>query len=122
MTRTPPRFHWKTRLAVLLICATWLVVGILVYVAFPIRYVATGRLEDWIGNDHGFALKIDGEFYWLSYGGDFESSVPFGSEMVGKLCQIEYFGTMLFPRGSGAPPSYATLVSFTVWGSGGGKA
>jgi hypothetical protein len=80
---------------------------ILVYES-QIVYTVRGHIDDWIGNDNGFGLKVDGKIYWLDYGGNVSSPVPFGSDIVGHNCTLEYQSAML-------PSLYARTIKLEVY-------
>jgi len=58
-------------------------------ILYPWRHTVKGKITDWIGNDDGFGIKIDGVIYWLDYSGKFVSPVQM-PYIVGHECELVY--------------------------------
>lgn len=76
-----------------------IIIIILVPVFNPKEYRVTGKITDWIGNDHGFGLVINGQVYWLSYNGQIVSKIPMQS-FRGHFAILVYTSNLLDFHGS----------------------
>jgi hypothetical protein len=88
-----------------------LLVSMVLIITVPWRIVhVEGVITDFIGNDDGFGLKINGTCYWLTYNGKNNMSVY---SIIGKWCKLAYTSNILFPRGE--IPFYADTIYLEVY-------
>lgn len=87
----------------------------LVVCCFPVQHNVSGTITDFIGNDDGFGIKIDGVAYWLTYDNINFNNTDMRS-LVNHTCDLSYtsFGVFL-PRGCGGPALYMHTDNLTIW-------
>jgi hypothetical protein len=90
----------------------------LVVVIFPIQHNVSGNIDDFILNDNGLGLKVNGVIYWLSYD-NIHSNINMRS-WKGCYCDLTYtsFGFILL-NGCGGPTLYVHTDNLTVSSVGG---
>lgn len=96
------------RIIILAIIST--VLFTLIYSLPIIVYYVEGKVTDFISNDEGFGLKINGTCYWLTYNGENNMSVY---SIIGKWCKLAYTSSLMFPRGE--IPFYADTIYLEVY-------
>ena len=71
------------------------------------EHVVKGTLTDYLLNDNGFDVKIDGKIYWL----DFEGNITEIPPVLNQTYLLEHFSSVFFPTGT--PFAYAHTVKFS---------
>lgn len=82
-----------------------------VYPHDPSRYTLIEIGQPWI------EIQIDNATYSISYTGAWDMPQTIAYQWQGKLCHLDYFGTILFPRG-GAYPFCARVERIAIVGGG----
>ncbi len=88
------------------------VLSTLISVLPIVTYHVDGRATDFIGNDHGFGLKLDGTIYWLAYMEWYWSKRNMDNTLIGKYFTLTYTTCLAFPHG--AVSQYAKIIEMDV--------
>ncbi len=95
---------------IMILVSISVVLSTLISILPMVVYHVEGRVTDFIGNDDGFGLKMNGTCYWLTYNGKNNMSVY---SIVGKWCKLAYTSSLLFQRGE--IPFYADTIYLEVY-------